>query len=120
MDIKSVIKDTNIKRTVAREELIEQLRAAKKPLCYEELRDSIYMDKATFYRNMSIFEKHNIVYSFMANDTKRYYELRSDRHAHFECVECGSVECVRVAQVVLDGYEVEDMILKGRCRECKK
>ena len=75
MDIENLVKRKNLKLTTARMEILEKLLHASRPLCYDELKDSISMDKATFYRNITKFEDKMIVNSFESNDKKRYFEL---------------------------------------------
>ena len=55
MKIEELIKDKNIKLTTARVRLLEILKEANRPLCYEEIKKDISMDKATFYRNIAKF-----------------------------------------------------------------
>ncbi len=64
---------TNIKLTTARKSILELLINSNKPLSYEDMKDKISMDKATFYRNITIFEEENIISSFESNDKKRTY-----------------------------------------------
>ncbi len=61
---------TNIKLTTARKSILELLINSNKPLSYEDMKDKISMDKATFYRNITIFEEENIISSFESNDKK--------------------------------------------------
>ena len=48
---------TNIKLTTARKSILELLVNSNKPLSYEDMKENISMDKATFYRNIIIFEE---------------------------------------------------------------
>ena len=52
---------TNIKLTSARKSILEIMINSNKPLSYEDMKDLISMDKATFYRNITIFEEENII-----------------------------------------------------------
>jgi Fe2+ or Zn2+ uptake regulation protein len=52
---------TNIKLTSARKSILELLIDSNKPLSYEDMKDNISMDKATFYRNITIFEEENLL-----------------------------------------------------------
>ena len=118
MMIEDLIKDKNIKLTTARVKLLEILREADKPLCYEEIKQDISMDKATFYRNISKFEEEGILNAFESNDKKRYFELKLKPHAHFVCTECNRVECIKDVNVSLPGYEVGTVIVNGKCLSC--
>lgn len=121
MNIENIIEEKNLKSTSARKELLKILSGEKKPFCFEDIKEKIGMDKATFYRNISKFESESIVNSFESNDRKRYYELRISLHAHFICNVCNTIECLRnVEPVKLDGYKITDMIFKGICKRCNR
>ena len=118
MNINTLINTTNIKLTTARTHILEIFQNAKKPLCYEDIRGDLSMDKATFYRNISKFEEENIVNSFESNDKKRYFELKKKPHAHFVCICCNGVECIENIEISLVGYEVNNVIINGKCKKC--
>ena len=118
MKIEELIKDKNIKLTTARIKLLEILKEANRPLCYEEIKKDISMDKATFYRNISKFEEEGILNAFESNDKKRYFELKLKPHAHFVCVECNRVECIKDIDISLPGYEINNVIINGKCQDC--
>ncbi len=118
MKIEELIKNKNIKLTTARVKLLEILKEADKPLCYEEIKNDISMDKATFYRNISKFEEEGILNAFESNDKKRYFELKLKPHAHFVCVECNRVECIKDVDIALPGYEINNVIINGKCHSC--
>lgn len=118
MIIEELIKDKNIKLTTARVRLLEILKEANRPLCYEEIKQDISMDKATFYRNISKFEEEGILNAFESNDKKRYFEIKLKPHAHFVCVVCNKVECIKDVSITLPGYEVSTVIVNGKCPSC--
>ncbi|MEA2072750.1 MAG: transcriptional repressor [Campylobacterota bacterium] len=119
MQIDNIIEENNLKLTAARKELLEILIQENRPVSFEDIKNKINMDKATFYRNISKFESSNIVNSFESNDKKRYYELQSSPHSHFICNACNSIECIKdVEAVKIEGYRIMDVIYKGLCKEC--
>ena len=119
MLIKNIIEEKNLKLTSARRELLEILIEENRPISFENVKTKLTMDKATFYRNVSTFEKEAIVNSFESNDKKRYYELQGFPHAHFICNNCNKVECLKnIESIKLDGYSVTDVIFKGLCKDC--
>ena len=118
MKIEELIKDKNIKLTTARIKLLEILKEADRPLCYEEIKNDISMDKATFYRNISKFEEEGILNAFESNDKKRYFEVKLNPHAHFVCVKCNSVECIKDIDITLPNYEINNVIINGICPSC--
>jgi len=121
MYIEDLVKRKNLKLTTARIEILEKLLRATKPLCYEELKDEISMDKATFYRNITKFEEKLIINSFESNDKKRYFEVNQLQHPHFICSRCNKIECIKEPlNFNLAGYTIENIILKGICKECNQ
>ena len=119
MKIEEIIEEKNLKRTSARRELLTILSAQNKPISYEDVKEVISMDKATFYRNVSKFEQENILNSFESNNKKRYYELQKSPHAHFVCNACNTIECLKDVKIPkLEGYQIVDTVFKGLCKEC--
>lgn len=117
--LEQLLDNTNLKMTTARGAILELLTQASRPLCYEEIKDRLKMDKATFYRNILKFEDESIVNSFESNDKKRYYEIHKTPHAHFICSSCSKIECVKEQSISLPGYTIENIIIKGICPACK-
>ena len=118
MSLEKLIKNTKIKLTTARKTLLEIFKKAKKPLSYEEIKLHISMDKATFYRNIALFEEEGILNSFESNDKKRYFELKLKPHAHFVCIECNKVECLDNLDIKLEGYLINNVIVNGKGQSC--
>ena len=54
----------------------------------------------------------NAIYS---NDKKRYFELKINPHAHFVCVECNRGDCIKDVDIALPTYEINNVIINGRC-----
>ena len=108
-----------MKLTGARKELLEIFFSTKKPLSFENIKDKIRMDKATFYRNILKFEEEFIIQSFESNDKKRYYKMQKSPHTHFICNICNQIEYLNdILDVKIDNYVIQNMVLKGICKEC--
>lgn len=119
MKTNSILEEKHLKSTPARKDLLNILKKEGRPICFEDVKDQIEMNKATFYRNISTFEEREIVNSFEVNDKKRYYEIQKTPHMHFVCNSCNQIECLReVEPIKIDGYIISDIILKGICKEC--
>ena len=119
MDIQNIISEKNIKLTTARKALLEIFSNSSKPLSYEDIKDSLSMDKATFYRNMTKFEEESIINSFESNDKKRYFEIQKTKHSHFICSSCSNIECIHEKlDLKLESYQINDIIIKGICPTC--
>lgn len=121
MNVETLANEKNIKLTTARKAILEILLKSNTPLCYEDIKDQLSMDKATFYRNITKFEEDNIINSFESNDKKRYFEILKNRHSHFICSCCSKIECIHEKlDFDLEGYQVENIIIKGICPSCLK
>lgn len=117
--IEKIINTKKIKLTDARKSILEVLSKSTKPLCYEEIKEHLNMDKATFYRNISKFEEESIVNCFESNDKRRYYEIKKSEHAHFICTICSKIECIhKDLNLNLSDYKIENIIIKGICPNC--
>lgn len=112
-------KDKGIKLTEARKEILNILTSSQAPLSYEDIKDKISMDKATFYRNISNFEQKNIINCVESHDKKRYFEIKNNAHAHFACKQCNKIECISTdTHITLPGYFIENIIIQGICSKC--
>ncbi len=119
MNLEKLTHEKNIKLTTARKAILEILVESDKPLCYEDIKDNLSMDKATFYRNITKFEEQNIINSFESNDKKRYFEIAKTKHSHFVCNVCSKIECIHEKlDFNLEGYQVDNIIIKGVCPKC--
>ena len=119
MEIQNIIKDKNLKLTPARVEVLEILVTRNRPISYEDIKDELSMDKATFYRNIAKFEENAIIRSFESNDKKRYFSLEQNFHPHFICTKCNTISCLSEKNLIdMDGYKIESIIIKGICPRC--
>lgn len=119
MNIKELVKNKKLKFTQAREKILEIFVKSSQPLAYEDVKQELQMDKTTFYRNMTIFEKEGIVSGFESSDKKKYYELVDKLHAHFICNKCHSVNCLDSNFFFsLPGHSIDNIIVHGKCKNC--
>ncbi len=119
--MKNILIQSNIKPTKARAELLEIFSHSQKPLCFENIRGKISMDKATFYRNILLFENAKLIAGFEGIDKKRYFELQQNEHAHFFCSQCSDVFCLECVNIPKDErYVVKQVILNGICKTCSE
>lgn len=108
-----------IKITTARRAILDILINSNKPLCYEDIKDNLTMDKATFYRNITKFEEENIINSFESNDKKRYFEIQKTKHSHFICNICSSIKCIHeTLNINIENHKIDNIIIKGICSNC--
>lgn len=112
-------KDYDLRLTDIRKSLLEKFVHATRPLSYDDCKENLRMDKATFYRNMRLFEDTGLVRKIESDDKRWYFELAGTEHAHFVCRSCHGIECLEaLPHQPLKGYSVDSVIYKGTCRKC--
>lgn len=116
--IEDILKNKKIKLTTARVSLLKIFQERKKPLSYEDIKDSITMDKATFYRNMATFEQAGLFNIFSSSSNIRYFELKHTPHAHFICSKCNKIECIKNVDIAIEGHKIQTITIGGICKEC--
>jgi len=89
------------------------------------------MNKTTVYRILDRLEKGGTLHSFTGKDGLRWYAKHKchaaaanhHAHFHFQCKDCGSIECLDITLDVpaIPNYAVEgaELLLIGQCPECK-
>ena len=94
----------------------------------ERLKDN--MNKTTVYRILDRLEGEGIIHSFLGINGLKWYarchdcstEHHHDIHPHFQCNNCGRVECleVNIALPSIEGHHVDraEIILTGQCETC--
>lgn len=88
------------------------------------------MNKTTVYRILERFEDEGILHSFNGKNGIKWYAKcktcsehgHSDKHPHFQCKDCGKVECLPVEYDIpdLSNYKIDtiQVILSGQCSDC--
>lgn len=91
-------------------------------------------DRITIYRTLKTFEEKGIIHSIQNGVSEVKYALckehceelhHIDRHPHFHCSVCGSIECLESVllppTILPEGYSASEvkMSIKGRCKKCQ-
>ncbi|OQD41962.1 transcriptional regulator [Croceivirga radicis] len=89
------------------------------------------MNRSTIYRILDRLEDEGKVHSFLgANGLKHYAKCKDcnhkehvDVHPHFQCTNCGMVECVayeiKIPALPDKSVEQAQLLLTGICANCK-
>lgn len=88
------------------------------------------MNKTTVYRILDRLEQEGVIHSFLGIDGLKWYAKcqgcsashHSDVHPHFQCKDCGDVEClsvdVKIPLIKNKEIDTAEIILTGRCESC--
>lgn len=120
------------RNTPAKEAVLNLLTHKAKAMSQEAIMKNmdINIDRATIYRILNRFCEDGILHRIVAEDGKQYFAVcikceekkLADRHFHFRCKKCETIECLPVAvQFSLErGYSVESVncVLTGVCKDC--
>ncbi len=96
----------------------------------EKLKDE--MNRTTVYRIVQRLEAYGILHSFRGKDGLKWYAkcakyslnhpLEHHPHPHFQCKECGKVECMSLDMPTLSvpDYKIDsaELLLIGLCKDC--
>lgn len=121
-----------MRRTQAREAIVESLKKAKQPIAAQEIIAAVAesrpdINKSTVYRFInSLLESEQII-AIPVPGRGALYELRCDRpqHHHFACEKCQKVVCLLDSQLELKrivprGFSIsqQNIVLSGKCPRC--
>lgn len=88
------------------------------------------MNKTTVYRILDRLEADGVIHSFMDKDGLKWYAKCTgcakshhvDNHPHFQCQQCGKIEClpVEIPLPELPTHHIESasILFVGTCQDC--
>ena len=88
------------------------------------------MNKTTIYRILERLEEDAVLHSFLGHEGVKWYAKchdcsthdHHDVHPHFQCIDCGKVDCVEVDVTIpkIPNREVmvSSVLIQGRCETC--
>lgn len=88
------------------------------------------MNKTTIYRILDRLEDDGVVHSFLGKNGTKWYakcngcseRKHEDVHPHFECVECGKVDCltidIKIPEIPNRTIVSSQVLIQGRCESC--
>ena len=135
-ELRSRLRSSGLRSTLARIAVLEQLEAAPGPLSHAELAEALApdgFDRVTIYRNLIDLTEAGLLSRTELGDHLWRFETRregrdhSAQHPHFVCVTCGEVSCLADIDVDISPSpgskrsvigELTEVLLKGRCGRC--
>jgi Fur family transcriptional regulator, ferric uptake regulator len=120
--------------TAARLAVLNVLIEAKNALAHAEiidlLSDGYHYDRVTIYRVLDWLTDNHLVHRIPSDDRAVKFQVSlahtSHQHAHLHCTQCHKIICLdelqpNVSKQIATQFQIEsvDMIIKGRCPDCK-
>ncbi|MDC8005860.1 transcriptional repressor [Aureisphaera galaxeae] len=91
---------------------------------------ALQMNKTTVYRILDRLEDDGVVHSFLDKNGIKWYAKchncsvsgHSDTHPHFQCTNCGKVDCltvdVSIPKIPNREITVSQILIQGKCEAC--
>ncbi|MBN1656474.1 MAG: transcriptional repressor [Deltaproteobacteria bacterium] len=124
-----------IRKTKAREIVLQVLKESDRPLSHQEIADleqTRVLDRVTLYRTLTTLQKAGLLHRVQGVDGVwrfRGHQTHSGRcggnHIHFLCLKCSQMSCLPEQPLPWikepDGAEVfgKQLVVYGRCARCK-
>ena len=141
------VRESGLRVTTARVRVLAELSASGGLLSHQDIEQRLgrhRIDRVTLYRVLDSLAEHGLVHRVAGNDrTWRFGVGRGatsgatagagasvarelhERHAHFQCSDCGKVVCLSEVAAgralrVPRGYRAEsvELTVRGRCPQC--
>ncbi|CAL2081916.1 Zinc uptake regulation protein ZUR [Tenacibaculum sp. 190524A02b] len=121
-----------IRKTKSVNTIVNYFDKSKQAISVVDLVDMLKkeMNKSTVYRILDRLEHDGIIHSFLGKSGIKWYakctgcssEKHIDVHPHFQCQECGAVECISIDVTIptIANYQINSaqLLLLGSCRNC--
>ena len=118
--------------TVAKSKILKIIREARNPITYPDIKRKMKgsCSRVTIYRVLNRLEKENLVHRFVSTDGNFRYSVchlevdLPSGHAHFCCIKCETVTCLKTKPSVSpipEEYDVEEInfTVSGICPQCR-
>lgn len=88
------------------------------------------LNKTTIYRVLENLVDDGVLHSFMGNDGVKWYAMcrnctkstHEDLHPHFECIECGKINCLNTEVIIpkIQNHKIlsSQILIRGLCEKC--
>lgn len=121
-----------VRKTKSVETLLEVFEQSENAISVVDLVNQLKeeMNKTTVYRILDRLEKEGTVHSFLGKEGLKWYAKcqgcssghHVDAHPHFQCKDCGSVECIELDVQIpaIKNYQINsvEIMLQGTCSNC--
>ena len=121
-----------VRKTKSIELLLNEFKTQKTAISTIELikRLKAKLNKTTIYRMLENLVDDGILHTFIGHDGIKWYAMctsctkskHEDLHPHFECIECGEIDCLK-SEVIIPKIQnrkilSSQILIKGMCEKC--
>jgi len=110
-----------------KERILTILKQSHTPYSVKDFQDNLHYqyNKTSIYRQLErLFETGKVHKIETGKET--FFELSNHKHAHFQCIKCGLIECILLSKNFnvnlkeLEQFQILDISLdiKGVCEKC--
>lgn len=121
-----------VRKTKSIELLLHEFKSGSTAISTIELikRLSSKLNKTTIYRVLENLEDDGILHSFIGQNGIKWYAMcnnctkskHSDKHPHFECVDCGQIDCLKTEVMIPEIRNRKilssQILIQGKCEKC--
>ncbi len=121
-----------IRKTQSVEVLLAEFNNDTSAISAKELikRLDCKLNKTTVYRVLGKLEDDGVLHSFLGKDGIKWYakcngcthSKHSDAHPHFQCINCGKVDClsvdVHIPEIPNRQVVASHILIQGKCQSC--
>jgi Fur family ferric uptake transcriptional regulator len=126
--------DAGKRPTAARLAVLDVLIVANNALAHAEIIERLsaddQYDRVTIYRVLDWLTDNHLIHRIPCDDRAVKFQVSlphtSHQHAHLHCTQCHKIICLdalqpSVSKQISKQFQIEsvDMIIKGRCPDCK-
>ncbi|AXT20249.1 transcriptional regulator [Flavobacteriaceae bacterium AU392] len=121
-----------IRKTKSVEALLKEFQKGSSAISAIDLikRLSHKLNKTTVYRILEKLEDDGVLHSFLGKNGIKWYAKCNgcstsghiDTHPHFQCLNCGKVDCltidVQIPKILNREVTVSQVLIQGKCENC--
>ncbi len=130
--IRELLRAKGLRATPARIAVVNFLDGSGHPRTHLEVTEKLVksgFEKSTIFRALGDLTEAGLLRKMELGDHVWRFErvgleAGDTAHPHLLCIDCGSIQCLDDNQVELKAArsvgQIEDVLLKGRCPECRE
>ena len=121
-----------VRKTKSIELLLHEFKTQTTAISTVELikRLNSKLNKTTIYRVLENLVDDGVLHSFRGNDGVKWYAMcrnctkstHEDLHPHFECIECGKINCLNTEVIIpkIQNHKIlsSQILIRGLCEKC--